>query len=98
MSADLGAKIAQWSYGKSDKVNSPQNQSNGFQRGYKDRVKAATGIETLELITAEWVRIGRPKHTPLEFKEYKRGLWAASFQTLFARQKAHGHDCGKEGV
>lgn len=83
--SDIGSKIAEFAYGKSDKVNSPQNQSEGFQRGFRDRMDDLASW-TGDLIGLEWERIGRPMPLTEDFKEYKRGLWAATFQTLNRRR------------
>ena len=87
MSIDLSAKIAQWAYGKSDKLNAPCNQNEHFRAGYavgstKGRACSKTSVS---LISEEWERIGCPDTLPDSFKEWKRGYWAGVFQTINLR-------------
>lgn len=91
----ISEKLAKWSYGKSDKVNAAENRSDGFQRGYRTAL-SNPGIDVLDLISAEWNRIRQPNNFPEDFKDFKRGLWAASLQRAEARLTRHTPELRKE--
>ena len=79
---DLPAEIHHMTYGCSDKVNAPENQSKEFQAGYKVGMACDDRHASIH---AEWLRRGSPTIPSPAFKEWKRGLWAASFQKIFAK-------------
>lgn len=82
MKRDIAALMHKGIYGKSDKANSPENQTEEFQRGYADGL---TDTETDVLIEREWTRIGQPTHEIPTFREYKRGMWAAKMQATVVK-------------
>lgn len=73
----LASKLHRWAYGKSDAVNSPDNQTKEFQAGY--RAAMLSGDDD-ELIYDEWVRRGSPMVLDENFREWKRGMWAYRLQ------------------
>lgn len=78
---DLAEKLALGIYGKTGRVNSPQNNNDYFRAGF------AVGCEiedVMQAISQEWIRIGSPETPPQSFKEWKRGLWAARLQKTVA--------------
>jgi hypothetical protein len=79
----IGEKIAFWSYGKSDRANASENQSEGFQRGYHAAINRQPHTESSDAIFDEYRRVGSPDD-PLtnDFKDWKRGWWAGVFQTI----------------
>lgn len=70
----ISSSLARALYGKSDKANDRENQSDEWQAGYKHGL-AARGSESIE---QEWERRGRVMSAG--FREWKRGMWAAAIQ------------------
>jgi hypothetical protein len=81
---DIAAMMHQGCYGKSDKVNATENQSEDFKAGY---AAGSTDADPADLIPAEWDRRGEPDSGPelASFNEWKRGMWAASMQATVAK-------------
>lgn len=79
MSADVPDRIARALHGKGDKANAIENQTAEFQAGYAEGLtnQAANGLAA---ITAEWRRRGSPDELTDDFREWKRGYWAARMQ------------------
>ena len=78
----IGEKIAFWSYGKSDRANATENQSEGFRRGYAAAINRGPGTESMDAISQEYNRVGCPEPLTKDFKDWKRGWWAGVFQTI----------------
>jgi len=80
---DVAEAIALGVYGRTSRVNSPQNQSEDFQAGFKVGC-GLSGSERIDAIQDEWKRRGCPHGGPAfeRFREWKRGMWAAVFQTI----------------
>lgn len=80
---DIAGNIHRGIYGKSDKANASENQSEEFQTGF------AIGKENdPAYITAEYWRRGEPiPDTPefAQFEEWKRGFWAGRIQESVAK-------------
>lgn len=78
----IGEKIAFWSYGKSDRVNAPENQSEGFRRGYTAAINRKPHTDSHDAIFEEYNCVGCPEPLTDDFKDWKRGWWAGVFQTI----------------
>jgi hypothetical protein len=78
----LASKLHRWTYGKSDKVNAPENATAEFQAGYK---AASEAKDHDDLILNEWIRRGSPQFQDENFKEWKRGMWAFRLQDAEAK-------------
>lgn len=80
MKETIGEKLSRIFHGKSDRANARENQNEDFQSGFAfgrdfngDRMKA---------ITSEWIKRGKPHSREEGFAEWKRGMFAATFQKL----------------
>lgn len=82
----LATKLARFAYGKSDSANAKENQTDGFQRGYKFAIDHPS-MGSCEMIAAEFLRQGRPMVATADFTDWKRGMWAAVFQRLESQIK-----------
>ena len=81
---DIAANIHRVLYKKSDKANSPENQSEDFLAGFE----VGKRREINDPIPAEYARRGRPHLGTKEcdkFKEWKRGYWASRLQGSVAK-------------
>lgn len=76
---DLAQLIHKGIYGKSDKANSPENQTEEFQRGFKFAMDNDE-MESDQMIMQGWLMFGRLGYETSEFREWKRGMWAARMQ------------------
>lgn len=82
---DIAATIHRAIYGHSDKANAPENRTAEWRAGYD--VGCAPGIDTSEVIEAEWRARGTPTTGPSlqSFREWKRGMWAGRMQKTCAK-------------
>lgn len=77
MNESLSSRLHRYTYGKSDAVNAPENQTAEFQAGYK---AASMADDAMDLVWDEWVRRGSPTVQTEGFREWKRGMWAYRLQ------------------
>jgi hypothetical protein len=77
---DLASFIHRVIYGRSDKANAGCNQSAEWQAGYAAVIdNDKTGEWLIEM---EWRRRDYCMPDEPNFREWKRGMWAATFQRL----------------
>ena len=84
MKEDTAGRIHRDQYGRSDKVNAPENQNREFQDGYRAGVDTL-GEDAIKMINEEGhlrTEIGDDRSKG--FDEWERGFWAARCQMAAA--------------
>ena len=84
MKEDHAGRIHRDQYGRSDKVNAPENQNREFQDGYRKGVDTY-GEDAVKMINEEGhlrEEVGDDLHSG--FEEWSRGFWAALCQMAAA--------------
>ena len=84
MKEDTAGRIHRDQYGRSDKVNAPENQNREFQDGYRAGVDTL-GEDAIKMIIEEGhLRTEIGDDLSKGFDEWERGFWAARCQMAAA--------------
>ena len=84
MKEDTAGRIHRDQYGRSDKVNAPENQNREFRDGYRAAVDTH-GEDAIKMIIEEGqLRTEIGDDLPKGFDEWERGFWAARCQMAAA--------------
>jgi hypothetical protein len=82
MKEDTPGNIHRKLYGKSDKINAPENQNNEFQRGYWTGA-SSMAYRAEQILEEEFIlRVETSDDLCDGFGEWKRGFWAARSQCI----------------
>lgn len=84
--ADLSERLAQIAYGKSSKIDAPENQNSDFRSGFGAGLVAESGIESKEWEEA-WFDYGSPNRETPEWVNWKRGFHAGAFMRIMSENK-----------
>jgi hypothetical protein len=84
---DTAGRVHREKYGKSDKLNAPENQNREFQDGYSTGVDSL-GFDARKVIEEEFLlRVEVDDDLGKGFEEWKRGLLAARSQLIVIHEK-----------
>ena len=84
MREDTAGRVHREKYGKSDKLNAPENQNREFQDGYSTAVDSL-GFDARKVIEQEFLlRVEVDDDLGKGFEEWSRGFWAARCQMAAA--------------
>ena len=84
MKEDTAGRIHRDQYGRSDKVNAPENQNREFHYGYRAGVDTL-GEDVIKMINEEGhLRAEIGDDLSKGFDEWERGFWAARCQMAAA--------------
>ena len=93
MRDDTAGRIHRDQYGRSDKVNAPENQNREFQDGYRAGVDTL-GEDIISMINEEaHLRAEVGDDLSQGFEEWSRGFWAARCQMAAAGIKKRKRRC-----
>jgi hypothetical protein len=91
MREDHAGRVHREQYGRSDRLNAPENQNREFQDGYRTNVDSL-GFDAQKLIEEKFLlRVEVDDDLGKGFEEWKRGFWAARNQLIliFGKTKAN---------
>ena len=96
MREDHAGRIHRDKYGRSDKVNAPENQNREFQDGYRTGV-SSIAYQAQQIIKEELtLRVEVDDDLGKGFEEWTRGFWAARCHLVGVRkQRKYGKYFGE---
>lgn len=85
---EISETLAQTVYGKSSKLDAPENQNDDFCWGYSMGMMA-TEEDDITLMLSAWRNYGSPTGGPPDWLDWKRGFHAGRFAAIGAAAPAH---------